>query len=434
VNGKADTPTPPSPLWGGVRGTPSANGQNQSATLPRSDTSPPAIPPPRTPPHKGEGDIRAAPFPRAAAPFHAFARLLRHFGFRVAPEQATSFIEAVGLLGPRSMDDIREAALATLATPPDRRAEFDALFRSHFYGDASVSVDARSDEEDVRVSDDDGVDLARQAPARQEEGGALSTAREQLGARSFDRDGPRLKAFQRALPSSLPTRRSFRTVRTASRGTFDLRRSLREIVRADGDIPEPLLRRRQAVPRPLLMLIDISGSMKVHTADYLKVAHAAVQAAARAEVLTFGTRLTRITSALRIRDPDRALARAAALVEDWDGGTRIGATLLAFLSVPRFSAFARGAAVVILSDALERGDHSEMEIAMRRLGSRAFRLSLCTPLAGDPRFRPETAALKAILPALDDLVDGSSVAALTRFILTLARPAPAAEAVWRKAS
>jgi uncharacterized protein with von Willebrand factor type A (vWA) domain len=69
---------------------------------------------------------------------------------------------------------------------------------------------------------------------------------------------------------------------------------------------------------------------------------------------------------------------------------------------------------------------------MRRLGARAFRLSLATPLAGDPRFSPQTAALKAILPCLDDLVDGSSLPELADFMLTLARPAPSAQAVWRR--
>jgi uncharacterized protein with von Willebrand factor type A (vWA) domain len=109
------------------------------------------------------------------------------------------------------------------------------------------------------------------------------------------------------------------------------------------------------------------------------------------------------------------------LVDDWDGGTRIGRTLLAFQSVPRFSAFARGALVVILSDALERGDPAEMETAFRRFAASAHRLSLATPLAGDPRFRPETEALRAILPMLDDLVDGSSIAGLTKFLLALGR-------------
>ncbi|TIL72981.1 MAG: VWA domain-containing protein [Mesorhizobium sp.] len=374
-----------------------------------------------------------AALPRAAAPLLGFGRLLRRYGFPVAPEQVSGFMQAVTLLGPRSMADIHEAALATLAPPPDRRDEFEAHFQSYFYGNTVAVVEGEADEE-TRIKDDGGANDEDNEVARQAEGGALSSGAEQLSARDFQRVGDGLAAFRRKLASALPARRSFRTVRTHARGKLDLRRSLREIVSADGDIPSPLLRRRQTVSRKLLLLIDVSGSMKLYTSDYLKLAHAAVQGADRAEIFTFGTRLTRITTALRIRDRDQALARVAALVDDWDGGTRMGPTLLAFLSVPRFSSLARGAAVVILSDALERGDHAELEMAMRRLSARAFRLSLATPLAGDPRFRPATAALRAILPVLDDLVDGSSIAGLTDFILSLARPAPAAAAIWKRVS
>ncbi|MBE1708945.1 MULTISPECIES: vWA domain-containing protein [Mesorhizobium] len=377
--------------------------------------------------------MRGESLPRAAAPFFGFARLLRHHAFPIAPEQVTGFMKAVTLLGPRSMNDIREAALATLAPPPDRHGEFDAHFRAYFYNDTKPSIEGEKDDE-TRIKDDRGTREEEDQTVRKEEGGELSSALEQLSTRDFQRDDDRLAAFRRKLSSALPARRSFRTVRTPSRGKLDLRRSLREIVSADGDVPSPLLRRRQTVPRKLLLLIDVSGSMKLHTADYLKLAHAAVQGADRAEIFTFGTRLTRITSALRIRDRDQALARAAAQVDDWDGGTRMGPTLLAFLSVPRFSSFARGAAVVILSDALERGDHAELETAIRRLSARAFRLSLATPLAGDPRFRPATAALRAILPDLDDLIDGSSLTSLTDFILSLARPAPTASTIWKRVS
>lgn len=370
--------------------------------------------------------------PRAARPFAGFARHLRRFGFPVAGEQAVAFMQGVTLLGPRSMEDIRQAALATLAPPHDRMAEFDALFRGFFYGEAMVTVDAEGDE-DTEVKDDNGVEREREQPdLRQEDSGESASALEQLGRRAFRDDGEALHAFRKALPSALPQRRSLRSVRTSSRGSLDLRRAMRAIVRADGDVPSPPFRRRPTLSRRLLILIDISGSMKLHTADYLKIAHSAVQAADRVEVFTLGTRLTRITRALKIRDLDASLERAAALVEDWDGGTRIGPTLLAFLSVPRFAAFARGAAIVLLSDALERGDHSEMETAIRRLGARAFRLSLATPLAGDPRFSPRTTALRAILPSLDDVVDGSSLPRLAEFMLTLARPAPSAETVWRR--
>ncbi len=371
--------------------------------------------------------------PRAARPFQEFARHIRYFGFPVAAEQTVAFMQGVALLGPRSMEDIRQAALATLSPPHDRFQEFDALFRGFFYGEATVTVDAQADE-DTEVKDDAGVEREGEQPEiRQEESGEAASALDRAGSRAFAADRTTLAAFRKALPSALPQRRSFRPVRTRSRGSLDLRRALRAIVRADGDVPAPPFRRRPDISRKLLILIDISGSMKLHTDDYLRLAHSAVQAAGRVEVFTLGTRLTRITRALRVRDCDAALGRVSALVEDWDGGTRIGPTLLAFLSVPRFAAFARGAAVVLLSDGLERGDHADMETAMRRLGARAFRLSLATPLAGDPRFSPRTAALRAILPVLDDLVDGSSLPALAGFMLTLARPAPSAANVWRNA-
>ncbi|MEQ1942050.1 VWA domain-containing protein [Mesorhizobium sp. VNQ89] len=370
--------------------------------------------------------------PRGARPFADFARHLRRFGFAVAGEQAIAFMQSVTLLGPRSMEDIRQAALATLGPPHDRIAEFDALFRSFFYGEATVTVDAESDE-DTEIKDDNGVEReGEQLELQQEHSGESASPLEQLGRRTFLNEESPLVAFRRELPSALPQRRSFRPVRTRSRGSLDLRRALRAIVRADGDVPAPPFRRRPTISRKLLILIDISGSMKLHTDDYLKLAHAAVQAADRVEVFTLGTRLTRITRDLRVRDCAGSLERVAALVEDWDGGTRIGPTLSAFLSVPRFAAFARGAAIVMLSDGLERGDHAELETAIRRLGARAFRLSLATPLAGDPRFAPRTAALKAILPHLDDLVDGSSLPRLSQFMLTLARPAPSAEAVWKR--
>jgi len=358
--------------------------------------------------------------PRGAGPLFGFARLLRRFGFAVAPEQAITFMQAVTLLGPRSMDDIRRSAVATFAPAPERRVEFDALFESWFLGDARAAIEGEVEpEEEPHIKDDTDTAEEQSLPVQDETGGELTSGSEQLGVRAFSHDGLRLDRLERGIGAALPWRRSFRTVRTRTGTNLDLRGSMRKMLAADGDIPSPQLRRRQRQPRRLLLLLDVSGSMKLHTEDYLKLAHAAVQGAGRAEVFSFGTRLTRLTSALRIRNRDQALARAGALVEDWDGGTRIGQTLLAFQSVPRFSAFARGAVVVILSDALERGEPDEMETAFRRFAASAHRLSLATPLAGDPRFRPETEALRAILPMLDDLVDGSSIAGLTKFLLSL---------------
>ncbi len=115
-------------------------------------------------------------------------------------------------------------------------------------------------------------------------------------------------------------------------------------------------------------------------------------------MFTFGTRLTRVTRPLRIKRREQALRAAAHLVSDWDGGTRIGDALQAFLAVPRFAGYARGAAVLVVSDGLERGDVAAMRDAVAKLSRRAWRLSWLTPLATGRAFTPQTAALVAIRP------------------------------------
>lgn len=370
--------------------------------------------------------------PRECAPFLDFVQALRRHDFAVAPDQTVSFLAAVALLGPKSMEHIRRAAIATLAPPIDRQGTFDALFRAVFFAEARMAGVQNEEEEEIVVKDQGGAEIAVETFLEQEKSGAHASAAERLSTRAFDTVENSLRAFQRRLADALPRRRTFRHLRTRSNGAIDLRRSFRDIVHADGDLAVPRLRRRQEIARRLLLIIDISGSMREHTDELLVLAHAAVQAAPSTEVFTIGTRLSRVTTALRSRNRAHALKRAADSVDDWGGGTRIGPTLKAFLAVPRFVALARGSLVVLASDGLERGDHADFESAARRLSALANRLSLATPLAGDPRFRPETAALASALPWLDDLVDGSSDEALARFILSLGRPAPKAAIVWKE--
>lgn len=362
--------------------------------------------------------------PRQIAPFLDFVHALRRHAFPVSPDQTETFLSAVTLLGPGSMEHIRRAAIATLAPTIDRIGAFETLFRAVFYGEARPAALSQPDDEETVVNDRGGEEQQADMPLEQEQGGAQASTLERLSARDLGEADHGLAAYRRTLAEALPPRRSFRHFRVHSNGSLDLRRSLREIVRADGDLPAPMLRRRQQVVRRPLLFIDISGSMSAQTDELLALAHATVQAVPSTEVFTIGTRLSRITMALRLRDRQTALSRATALVDDWNGGTRIGPALGAFLSVPRFSALARGALVVIASDGLERGGHDAFEAAMRRLAILSHRLSLATPLAGDPRFRPQTAALAAVLPWLDDLVDGSSASAVARFMLNLGRAPP----------
>ena len=251
----------------------------------------------------------------------------------------------------------------------------------------------------------------------------MAVRAEALAERRFGRSEPgdALRRLAREAPGRLPRRRGHRRMR-ARRGPWaDLRRTLRESARNDGEVMRLGRLKRRPRPRKMLLLIDVSGSMKARSEDNLCLAHALIQAAPNVEVFTFGTRLTRVTRALRLKRREQALAAAAYLVSDWDGGTRIGDALQAFLAVPRFGGYARGAVVVILSDGLERGDLLALRDAVARLSRRAWRLSWLTPLAVGSGFVPQTEALIAIRRFVDDMVDGGSIAAVVAHLLSFRR-------------
>jgi uncharacterized protein len=364
---------------------------------------------------------QAPQLPRAAGAFVSFVTLLRANGFAIAPEQTVAFLQAITLLGPRGTEDIRQAGLATLAPPPERRAAYDMLFRIHFLGGQEILGDEGEDEEVVRLQEEGRGDEEPLLADETNKSGEMAVRAEALAERRLSPGGPSdaLRRLAREAPRRLPRRRGHRRMR-ARRGPWaDLRRTLRETVRNDGEVMRLGRLKRRARPRKMLLLIDVSGSMKLRSEDNLRLAHALVQVTPNIEVFTFGTRLTHLTRALRLKRREQALAAAAHLVSDWDGGTRIGDALQAFLAVPRFGGYARGAAVVILSDGLERGDLSALRDAVAKLSRRAWRLSWLTPLAVGSSFVPQTEALIAIRRFVDDMADGGSSAAVVAHVLSL---------------
>lgn len=366
--------------------------------------------------------MSASVLPAASRPFVAFPALLREHGFAVAPDQTITFLQAITVLGPRSLEQVRQAAWATLAPQPHQRETFDALFDFHFVGGVAEpgEADDWQPDEEIAVQEDAG---SREILIGENinETGQQAIEAEALAIRALrpaDANDA-LARLSRELPSSLPRRRGYR-FRSARRGaSIDLAQSLRAAIRTDGDVMKLARRRRASRPRPILLMIDVSGSMKQRTDANLALAHVIMQSAPRVEVFTFGTRLTRVTRALKLRNREQALAQASGLVADWDGGTRIGDSLAAFLSVPRFAGYARGAVVAILSDGLERGDPGAMIGAIRRLAAQAFRIDWLSPLAVDPGYEPQTEALAAIRPLLASLSNGNSTAAICSHLLSL---------------
>jgi uncharacterized protein len=372
--------------------------------------------------------------PHAARPFVTFPSQLRAKGFLASPEQTASFLAAIELLGPRHVGDIRRAAHATFAPPPDRSTEFDALFDAHFLSAVATVIEhSEADRENITVRDSERGTIDVPLTDDTDRSGRTATLVERLTARQF---GPQseneiLRSFMRALPDRLPRRRGYRR-RVGSRGKlYELRRSLREAVKNDGEVMNISRLRRRTRQRRVLLLIDVSGSMKERTDAHLNFAHALASATERFEGFTIGTRLTRVTKALRIKNRDRARVAASTLVADWDGGTRIGDALQAFLAMPRFASYARGALVLIVSDGLERGDPAAMQDAVARLAALAWRVSWLSPLGSDPRFQPETDAIKSILP-LVQFADGGTTERLCSHVLSITKSTSARAAGLRR--
>jgi hypothetical protein len=326
------------------------------------------------------------------------------------------------------MADIYRAATATLAPPYERRPEFDALFRFLFHGHSLGSADDALDPDDeMRIQEDRGGTMEPPESEKQTRAGEQAAAVELLTARDFaaGEEAEVLRRFRRNAPAALPRRQSYRR-RAANRGdAWNMRRAMRDAVKRDGEILRLPKLSRKLNQRRILLAIDVSGSMKAQTDGSLRFAHALARVSERIEVFTVGTRLTRVTRAMRLPNREQALAAAAATVADWDGGTRIGDALQAFLSVPRFASFARGSLVLIVSDGLERGDHSAMTQAVKTLSRLAWRIVWLTPLAGDAGFAPRTQAMQSILPFVDAIGDGSSLERLCHGVLSLSRDAAA---------
>jgi uncharacterized protein with von Willebrand factor type A (vWA) domain len=239
------------------------------------------------------------------------------------------------------------------------------------------------------------------------------------------RDFAELSAAERALAARLvrrialrgPTRRSRRTRAARRRGAHppgartDLRRTVRSSLRYAGEPVERHWRERVEKPRPVVLVCDVSGSMDPYARMLLQYMQAWVAARRRVEAFVFGTRLTRVTRELAGRDPDAAVARAAAAVADWSGGTRIGDSL-AELNREHGRRIGRGSVAIVLSDGWDRGDPEALAAEMARLHRCAHSVIWLNPLKAHAGYEPLTRGMRAALPHVDHFLAGNSIASL----------------------
>lgn len=398
-----------------------------------------------------------------------FGHRLHEAGVPVSAERSARFARALALVAPVARRRLYWTARAVFISDLTQVRAFDAVFGAVFGAGGTPSppapdtrmldkaAGAQPESPAADATDAPGADPAADranprapdsSPARDHDGGppderpvlvpTLASAEELLREKRFDRLGPDELAGLYRLMSELtlatPRRRTRRAERFRRGDRIDMRRTLRCSLRTGGDPIRLARRRRRIRPRRLVLLCDISGSMEPYARAYLQFLTCAAGAGPRNEAFVFATRLTRLTRALRSRNPERAIQHAAATAPDWASGTRIGDALQSFNDRHGRRGMARGAVVVILSDGWERGDPGLVGREMERLSRLAYRIVWVNPRASAASFSPQAGGMAAALPHCDALVSGHSLAALHEVVAAIGadrRRDTAPGAVWR---
>jgi uncharacterized protein len=357
-----------------------------------------------------------------------FGRLLRQRGLPVGTGRILTFCRAVAALDHLDRRGVYWAGRVAMVARKEDLAAYDAAFEQWFPTQADEVlaelagwVPPTPAPQGVEVLLDEGFQEERWEPAEGAEDGeapigVLASGAELLRAKSFDElsEAERLQAHHliRALAVHLPHRHSRRYRPSPYGRRFDLRRTLRASLRTQGEPFQRAWRARRVRSRPLVLILDVSGSMSAYSRALMQFGFAAMRAGRRVEVFCFGTRLTRVTRALARSEPDDALREVAASVVDWNGGTRIGASLKELLDRWSQHVAMRGAVVVLCSDGLERGDPALLAGQVARLSRLAHRLIWVNPLKGSPRYQPLARGMAAAMPHVDVFVAGHNLASL----------------------
>ncbi len=355
-----------------------------------------------------------------------FARALRAAGLPVTADRSQTFLDAVSRLGLGDRRGTYWAGRATLCTGPEDLERYDQVFSAWFLADdqeqrgaprpAPAAVpQAALDLEEATGEGTEGQDAEVAASATE-------VLRHRDIATLDAAERARLNRLFSGLRPVAPRRTSYRRT-PARRGTVDASATLRRTLRQMGEPVDIAWRARSTRARRIVLLVDVSGSMSRYADALLRLSHRVSSAVGvgDTEVFSVGTRVTRLTRAMHLRDGDRALVAAGETVPDWSGGTRLGEGLRVFLDRWGQRGLVRGAVVVIFSDGWERGDPALLAEQMGRLHRLAHHVVWVNPHKGLAGYQPVQQGMAAALPHVDDFVAGHSVAAFEQVLEVIAR-------------
>ena len=361
-----------------------------------------------------------------------FGRILREAGLEVGPGRLQDALRGLDLVDLQSREEVYHALRCTLVSRRDDIEAFDMAFAAFWERapstapeqpvdvglEATTQPPARSPsaipaKEDERPSEDESPPVL-----------VASSRDELLRQKDFaDMTASELRRVRRliaSLPAAEPKRRSHRLRPGRAGDVLDPRRTLRAAIHTEGVPLRLAYRRRKLVPRKLVFLCDVSGSMEPYARAMIMFLEAAARGGRHVEAFAFGTRLSRLTPQLRDLDPVRSLRLAGATMPDWGGGTRIGESLRAYNEQYGRRGMTRGAVAVVVSDGWERGDLGLLDAELARLHRQSHRLVWVNPLKGHTGFEPLAGGMRIALRHADVFVEGHNLAALEALAEVLA--------------
>jgi hypothetical protein len=362
----------------------------------------------------------------------AFGRVLRQAGLRIGSDQIMDAIRAVEVVGVERRADVYQALFGIFVHRQAEVGLFDQVFQMMWRAPSELSellrqmlptTDDVPDEEPLRQRVEQALrgDVDAPSPRSSDQEERIEVAvsyseREALRQKDFadftaEEIAEAKEAIQRMQWPVTPKRVRRRAPHTKGR-QFDLRRTMRDSLRHQGELIRLQHRGRKRKPRPVVVLCDISGSMEAYARMLLHFMQAITSDRRRVESFVFGTRLTRITRHLCQRDVDEALDAIAQEVEDWSGGTRIGAALKTFNYEWLRRTLRSGGVVLVISDGCDRGDTELLSREMARLARNCHRLLWLNPLLRYEGYEPLTQGMQAALPFIDDLLPVHNLEAL----------------------
>jgi uncharacterized protein len=365
-----------------------------------------------------------------------FTRVLRTAGMPVGPDRALAAIAAVETVGLDRRADVHAALSAVLLDRHEQQPLFDAAFDA-FWRDPKLleqlmylllpKIRGRGDKQRPpranRLAEALAAPRATEPPPSSERAEEDEirfdttfsfSERERLQQADFETmtaaEFVLAKSLAERLPLPVnPVRR--RRHEPSARGSLDLRATMQRMARQPHTLSPAFTRARRELP-PLVVLLDISGSMDRYARLFLHYVHGLTRRYLDVHTFTFGTRLTDITRCLKHRDPDAALKAADAQVHDWKGGTRIASCLDEFNRRWARRVLGGNAAVLLVTDGLDRDDHGELDKTAAQLKRFAHELVWLNPLLRFDGFEPKAAGVRALLPHVDRFLPMHNLASL----------------------